>query len=108
MRHVDGAMLWAAACMCFFGFLQSGEVVVPSDTAFNKHTHMAAGDVRVDNNTDPHYSEMHIKVLKTDTFRKGVMVYLSNMYADVCPVAAILAYMVLRGGDSFCLWMATI
>ena len=93
------------AC-AFFGFLWSGEVVVPSDAAFNKYTHMAAGDVWVDNNTDPHYLEVYIKC-----FRKGVMDYLSNTYADVCPVAAILAYMVLRGGilgHSFCLRMATI
>ena len=26
----DAAMLWAAATMCFFGFLRSGEVVAPS------------------------------------------------------------------------------
>ena len=26
----NGCMLWAAACMCFFGFLRTGKVVVPS------------------------------------------------------------------------------
>ena len=26
----NGANLWAAACMCFFGFLQCGEVVISS------------------------------------------------------------------------------
>ena len=31
----DAMMLWAAATMCFFGFLRVGEVVVPSDSAFD-------------------------------------------------------------------------
>ena len=29
----NGAMVWAAACMCFFGFLRCGEVVISSDAS---------------------------------------------------------------------------
>ena len=36
--------------MCFFiFFLRCGEVVVPSDSTFDEASHLAAGDVRVDN-----------------------------------------------------------
>ena len=37
----DASMLWAAALMCFFGFLRSGEVVIPTDSAFDPTTHLA-------------------------------------------------------------------
>ena len=44
-NRFDAVMLWAATCMCFFGFLRSGEIVAPSDTAFDAQVHLAAGDV---------------------------------------------------------------
>ena len=32
----DKVMLWAAAVLCCFGFLQSGEVCIPAEKAFDK------------------------------------------------------------------------
>ena len=37
----DNIMLWAACLLCFFGFLQSGEITIPSDTAFDGGAHLA-------------------------------------------------------------------
>ncbi len=71
-------MLWAAACMCFFGFLRSGEVVVPSAKAFDPAIHLCRGDVRVDSRDSPSYLEVSIKASKTDVFRKGVTVVLGR------------------------------
>ena len=95
--HFDGTMLWAACCMCFFGFLRSGEIVVPADSAYDRAVHLSGGDVRVDNTTDPQYFEVHIKASKTDPFRHGVSIYLGHSQADLCLVSAVLAYMVFRG-----------
>ena len=100
LPHFDGAMLWAAACMCFFGFLRCGEVVVPSDSTFDPTCHLASGDVRLDNTSNPQYIQVHIMASKMDPFRQGVSVYLGSTKGDICPVAAVVAYMVLRGAAS--------
>ena len=96
----DASMLWAASCMRFFGFLRVGEIVIPSDSRFDPSSHLAFGDVRVDNVVTPHYLEVRIKAAKTDPFRQGVSVFLGATGSDVCPVASILSYMVPRGHDS--------
>ena len=42
------SMLWAAACLCFFGFLRFGEVVVLSDAGFDPTVHLCFEDVSID------------------------------------------------------------
>jgi len=95
----EAVMLWAAVCMCFFGFLRSGEVVTPSDNEYDKTVHLSYGDVRINSTVNPQYLEVRIKASKTDPFRKGVTVYLGRTDNDLCPVSAILAYMVQRGKE---------
>ena len=41
----DSAMLWAAAAMCFFGFLRTGEVVAPPGASFDSSIHLSVEDV---------------------------------------------------------------
>ena len=38
--QAEAVMLWAAATMCFFGFLRVGEIVVPSDKDFDAAYHL--------------------------------------------------------------------
>ena len=87
-------MLWAAACMCFFGFLRMEEAVVPSATAYDQDVHLSEADVKANSRSKPSYIEVRIKASKTDVFRKGVTVYLGATGNDLCPVAAVLSYMV--------------
>ena len=93
-------MLRAPACTCFFGFLRSGEVVVPSDSEYDPAVHLSFRDVRLDNTMDPQFLEVTIKASKTDPFHQGVQVYLGRTNTDLCLVAAVLTYMVYRGTDS--------
>ena len=92
----DATMLWAAATMGFFGFLRVGEMTTPSDR-FDPNCHLAHGDVRVNDNQDPQYVVVRIKASKTDPFRQGVSIYLGRTHNELCPVAAVLSYMVQRG-----------
>lgn len=93
----DHKMLWAAALTCFFGFLRSGEVCVPSEAAFDEGAHLTFEDVQVDNLANPQSIQVKIKASKTDPFRQGVLVYVGRTDKPLCPVAALLAYMVERG-----------
>ena len=52
--HFDGAMLWAAARMCFFGFLRCAQIVVHSNSTFDLTTHLMAGDIQVHNTSIKH------------------------------------------------------
>ena len=84
--HFNVAMLWAASCMCFFGFLRSGEVVVSSDSQYNPSIHLSNRDVRVNDTGTPEFLEVHIKASKTDPFHQGVRVYLGKSGSDNCPL----------------------
>ena len=93
----DASMLWAAATLCFFGFLRTGEVVVPTESTWDPSIHLVYGDLRIDSLQNPQVLEVHVKASKTDPYRKGVHIYLGRASAELCPVAAVLDYMVRRG-----------
>ena len=46
-------MLWAAMSLCFFGFLHSGEITIPTVHAFDPSYHLTLGDVSVDSQKCP-------------------------------------------------------
>ena len=90
VSNSEHIMLWAACCMCFFGFLRSGEVTVESRRLYDPEGHLSAGDVALDSVSDSKVVQVKIKVSKTDPFRKGVTIYLGRTGDDLCPVAAIV------------------
>ena len=72
-------------------------MVVLSDTGYDPAVHLSYGDVKVDEVQKPSYVAVTVKASKTDPFRKGVKVYLGTTGVALCPVAAIMSYMVSRG-----------
>ena len=92
----EGVMLWAAACIGFFGFLRAGEFTVPSAEAYNPDTHLILSDIALDSHTSPSVVRVSIKQSKTDPFRQGVDIFIGRSGSTVCPVQALIQYLGLR------------
>ena len=76
----------------FFGFLRAGEATSrPGEEAA-----IQIGDVAVDSHSSPSMVCIHLRKSKTDPFGKGVDLFFGKTGAEVCPVAAILTYLVMR------------
>ena len=96
-QEVASPMQWEAAALCFFGFLRYGELTVPSESAYDEGAHLNFRDISVDSFANPQVLQVAIKRSKTDPFRTGVMIYIGRTNCELCPVAAVLAYMRRRG-----------
>ncbi len=93
----DGVMLWAAASLCVFGFLRSGEVTIATYTSSDKVVHLTSEDTAVDSLKDPTMVRARLNSSKTDTFKKGVDIVVGKTGDGICPVAAMLGYLRVRG-----------
>jgi len=96
-HNFNKIMLWAAVCLCFFGFLRAGEMTVPSFKGYDEGYHLNFDDVAVDNHSNPSLLRVRIKGSKTDPFREGVHIFLGRAHNKLCPVEAMLAYLAVRG-----------
>ena len=94
----DAKMLWAAACLAFFGFLRVEEFTSPSCNSFDKDVHLSWADVSVDDSKDPRMLFVRLKQSKTDQLRLGVTIVLGKSEKPpLCPLTAMLSYLVVRG-----------
>lgn len=91
-----GCMLWAAACMCFFGCLRAGEALAPETGEFDVGAHLAWADVEIGSRDGKQVIRVRIKESKTDKLRKGAYVWLESVEGPVCPVTAVMTFMVDR------------
>jgi len=93
----DNILMWAACCLAFFGFLRSSEFTVPHQSEYDPDTHLSITDIKIDNIAKPMMVYVKIKESKTDPFRKGSTICLAKTDTELCPVLALLPYLVLRG-----------
>ena len=91
-------LIWAACCTGFFGFLRCGEFLVPNGVQFHPSYHLCLSDLSLIQSHPQWRIILSIKVSKTDQFRRGTQIVLGATAADLCPVAALLDYLAVRGG----------
>ena len=89
-------MLWAACLLGFFRFLRAGGFTVKSATEFDPAASLVLDDVSVDRHDNPSLVKVRLKSSKTDPFRHGIDICLGHTHRDLCPVSALLAYVVVR------------
>ena len=56
-------------------------------------------DVTVDSHHNPTMVSVFLRRLKSDPFGTGVTIYIGRTGCNICPVSAILGYLVRRGQD---------
>ena len=92
-------MLWAAFLTCFFGFMRSGEMCGQETQTGDQTADLTYHDVAVDDIANPRRIQLHLKKSKTDVFRQGASIHIGRTDDDLCPVAALLSWMIRRGSQ---------
>jgi len=69
-------MIWAACCLAYFGLLRVSEFTTSPPTHFDPLIDLLLSDVALDNRMSPSITQVTIKQLKGDQFRKGAQIYL--------------------------------
>ena len=93
-EHYDAAMLWAACCMGFFGFMRAGEFTCQSWQAFSP-TMLTPQDIYIDSHNNPTIVTVHLRRSKTDPFRAGISIHLGR--SVVLCVRLLLFWGILHG-----------
>ena len=84
----DQKMLWAAVSLGYFGLLRASEYLSPKADSFDPGRTLIRRRLDVNSNR---YS-VFLPVSKADQFREGSTVVVGATHNDICPVAAMKAY----------------
>ena len=93
----DCDMLTSAVLLAFFGLLRVSEYTCPSPSLYDPEIHLSIQDVSVC--WERGVALVNIKMSKTDPFREGVTVRVSVLGHHLCPVHALVKYLLRRGAS---------
>ena len=89
----ESRLLWAAACVGFFGFMRAGEFTMVD---LSSPPSLCMQDVAVNSRSNPSAIRLHLQRSKTDPTGEGAFIFLGRSGTNVCPVSALLAYLAVR------------
>jgi hypothetical protein len=87
----DHVMFWAACCTAFFGFLRVSEFTCSG--CYVPSRHLSLDDIKWD--AGGHF-RLFLKSSKTDQFHRSCTILLGPSGRQICPVAALSRYLVIR------------
>ena len=93
-QNYTNILMWAACCLGYFAFLRCGEFTVES--SFDPNRHLCNTDVAVDDYANPTLLSVHLRQSKTDQDRVGITLFVGRTSHDICPISAMLPYLVVR------------
>ena len=92
-------LVWAVAALAFFGFFRLGELLLDKEATYNPSMHLSWGDVAADSRDEPSALRVHLKRSKCDQAGLGIDIFVGRAGNELCPVAAVLAYLAVRGSS---------
>ena len=90
--NLDHIMVWVASTTCFFGFMRVGQ-----DT-YNSTAHLSFKDIVVASSYPQGNGSLH-QGIRMDPFRKGINLFIGHTNNDLCPIAAMIAYLAIWGSS---------
>ncbi len=94
----DDSMFWAACCTAFFGFLRAAEFTC-LPLQFQEGVHLSIQNIRIDKAPIPDTVYLNLPRSKTDQFGKGCCIIFARSDCELCPVAALMGYLHVRGSS---------
>ena len=67
--------------------------------SFEQSRDLTLHDIAVDDIRNPTTLRVHLKCSKTDPFREGTDIFLARTDDELCPIAAMLSWLVIRGNE---------
>ena len=94
----DKYMLWSAVTLAFFGLLRVSEYTASYTHSYDPVYTLMTNDVNCSTNTT--FCLVHLKTSKTDPFRVGCTLRIGSTGNQLCPIAALRAYLTVRPQSS--------